>query len=105
MGTNSFTSQEQGIFSNAELKIFWNPDLFTKKSDITLKLFGKTILFDFQATSEKHPTDFHSNYNRNRFKHYKVKSVGLLSHILHIAPQFAADWFAEEFIALFGFPC
>ena len=39
-----FTAHEVGIYSNAQLANFWNRVLFTKHSDTTLKLLGKSYL-------------------------------------------------------------
>ena len=38
---NTFTAQDAGIYSNAELDQFWNRALFAKYSDTTLQLLGK----------------------------------------------------------------
>ena len=35
---NTFTAQDAGIYSNAELDQFWNRVLFAKHSDTTLQL-------------------------------------------------------------------
>ena len=39
----TFTAQDAGIYSNAELDQFWNRVLFAKHSDTTLQLLGKLI--------------------------------------------------------------
>ena len=44
---NTFTAQDAGIYSNAELDQFWNRVLFAKHSDTTLQLFGKSLGYDF----------------------------------------------------------
>ena len=38
----TFTAQDAGIYSNAELDQLWNRILFSKHSDTTLQLLGKT---------------------------------------------------------------
>ena len=43
---NTFTAQDAGIYSNAELDQFWNRALFAKHSDTTLQLLGKSISYD-----------------------------------------------------------
>ena len=44
---NTFTAQDAGIYSNAELDQFWNRVLFAKHSDTTLKLLEKSLGYDF----------------------------------------------------------
>ena len=39
---NTFTAQDAGIYSNAELDQFWNRVFFAKHSDTTLQLLGKS---------------------------------------------------------------
>ena len=100
---NTFTAQDAGIYSNAELTNFWNRVLFTKHSDTTLKLLGKAISYDFLASSAMHPENYRSS--RKGDNPYGVLRIGLHDQILNLAPLFAPDWFADAFIALFGFPC
>ena len=42
---NTFTAQDAGIYSNAELDQFWNRVFFSKHSDSTLQLLGKALSF------------------------------------------------------------
>ena len=42
---NTFTAQDAGKYSNAELDQFWNRILFLKHSDTTLQLLGKTLSY------------------------------------------------------------
>ena len=44
---NTFTAQDAGIYSNAELDQFWNRVSFAKHSDTTLQLLGKSLSYDF----------------------------------------------------------
>ena len=65
MSPSVFVAQEAGFHSNAELSNFWKHVLFTKQSDTTPKrIFEKTISIDFSTASEKRPTDFNLNSNR-----------------------------------------
>ena len=48
---NTFTAQAAGIYSNAELDQFWNKTLFSKLSDSTLQLFGKTLSYSFISSN------------------------------------------------------
>ena len=76
---------------------------FTKHSVITLRLLEKAFSYDFVATSEQHPPSSRSLPNRKRFNPYQVLRVGVHDHFSNIAPPFAADWFADAFIAIFAF--
>ena len=44
---NTFTAQDAGIYSNAELDHFSNRVLFAKHSDTTLQLLGKPLGYNF----------------------------------------------------------
>ena len=44
---NTFTAQDSGIYSIAELDQFWNRVLFAKQSDTTLQLLGKSLSYEF----------------------------------------------------------
>ena len=44
----TFSAEDAGILSNAEIIRFWIQGLFTKHSDTTHNLPGKTICFTFQ---------------------------------------------------------
>ena len=63
----TFTAQEDGIYSNAELNNFWTRVFFAKQPDATLKFSEEAVSFYFLAHSIKHSTDFYSNSNRKRF--------------------------------------
>ena len=93
------------MYSNAALPNFWNRVLFTKHSDGTLKLFGKSHLVFFSSSSEQHPIDFYSRSKRSRFNPFNVLWVALHDHLLNIARLFAPDWSADIVIARFGFYC
>ena len=96
---NTFTAQEAGIYSQTELKQFWNRVLFAKHSDNTLQLLGKAISYEFMSKQE-FTADIH-NSNRNP---YKTLRIGLHDYMLNLAPFFTPDWFADAFISLFGYP-
>ena len=44
---NTFTAQDAGAHSNAELDQIWNRILFSKHSDTTLQLLGKALSYSF----------------------------------------------------------
>ena len=49
-----------------------------------------------------HPENYRSS--RKGDSSYGVLRFGLHDQIINLAPLFAPDWFADAFIALFGFP-
>ena len=79
---STFNALGAGISSNAELTNFLTRVLFAKNSDTTVKFLGKAILYDFIATSEQQPIDFHPLANGNRFN---LHNVGQLAQLLNIA--------------------
>ena len=98
MTPNTFTAQDAGIYSNAELNQFWNRVLFGKHSDTTLQLLGKSLSFGFVTVhNEKH-----SHKESKPFNHLKV---GLHDQLLILLPLFNPDWFSQAFVNFFGYPC
>ena len=95
---NTFTAQDAGIFSNAELDQFWNIVLFAKHSDTTLQLFGKSLSYDFITMHKEQ----HSHTGPNPYNPLKI---GLHDHLLNLLPLFNPNWFSQAFIKLFGYPC
>ena len=76
---NTFTAQDAGIYSNAELDQFWNRVLFAKHSDTTLQLLGKSLSYDFISMhNEKHSYSEHNPYNHLR--------IGVHDHLLNLLP-------------------
>ena len=51
MRPNTFTAQDAGFYSNAELDQFWNRILFSKHSNTTLGTLEKTLSFSFISTT------------------------------------------------------
>ena len=97
---NTFTAQDAGIYSNAELDQFWNRILFSKHSDSTLQLLGKTLSFSFISFNTP---DYDANSPHDN--PYNTLRIGLLEKLLNITPLFISTWFSDAFIALFGYPC
>ena len=58
---NTFTTQDAGLYSNAELYQFWNGLLFAKHSDTTLHLLGKSLGYDFITVHNEHHSYTGSN--------------------------------------------
>ena len=95
---NTFTAQDAGIYSNAELDQFWNRVLFAKHSDTTLQLLGKALSYDFITVHNEQ----HSDTGSNPYNHLRI---GLYDHLLNLLPLFNPDWFSQAFIKFFGYPC
>ena len=95
---NTFTAQDAGIYSNAELDQLWNRVLFAKHSGTTLQLLGKSLSYDFITMHNEQ----HSHTGSNPYKHLRI---GLHDHLLHLLPIFNPNWISQAFIKLFGFPC
>ena len=95
---NTFTAQDAGSYSNAELDQFWNRVLFAKHSDTTLQLLEKSISYDFITMHNEQ----HSLRGLNPNNHLRI---GLHDHLLILLPLFNPNWFSQAFINLFGYPC
>ena len=95
---NTFTAQEAGIYSQQELRNFWDRVLFAKHSDNTLQLLGKAISYDFMRKTETLPI------NSNSPNPYNTLRIGLSDYMLNIAPFLDAEWFKTTFLELFGYP-
>ena len=95
---NTFTTQDAGIYSNAEIDQFWNRVLFAKQSDTTLQLLGKSLSYEFITVhNERHSYSGPNPCNLLR--------IGIHDHLLNLLPIFNPDWFSQAFINFFGYPC
>ena len=47
----TFTAQDVGIYSNAELGQFWNRILCSKHSNSTHQLLGKALIYSFVSSN------------------------------------------------------
>ena len=97
---NTFTAQDAGICSNAELNQFWNRILFSKHSDTTLQLLGKAL--SYSSISSNTP-DYDANSPHDN--PYNTLRIGLHDRLINLTPLFTSTWFSDAFIALFGYPC
>ena len=95
---NTFTAQDAGIYSNAELDQFWNRVLVAKHSDTTLQLLGKSLSYDFITVHNER----HSHSGSNPYNHL---GIGIHDHLLNLLPLFNPDWLSQAFINFFGYPC
>ena len=96
---NTFTAQDAGIYSNAELNQFWNRILFSKPSDTTLQLLGKALSYSFISSNTP---DYDTNSPHDN--PYNTLRIGLRDRVINLTPLFTPNWFSDAFIALFGFP-
>ena len=97
---NTFTAQDAGIYSNAELNQFWNRILFSKHSDTTLQLLGKALSYSFISSNTP---DYDANEPHGN--PYNTLRIGLHDRLINLTPLFTPTWFSDAFIALFGYPC
>ena len=97
---NTFTDQDAGIYSNAELDQFWNRILISKHSDTTLQLLGEALSYSFISSNTP---DYDANSPHDN--PYNTIRIGLHDKLLKLTPLFTPTWFAGAFIALFGYPC
>ena len=95
---NTFTAQDAGIYSNAELDQFWNRVSFAKHSDTTLQILGKSLSYDFITVHNER----HSHSGPNPYNHLRI---GIHDHLLNLLALFNPDWFNQAFINFFGYPC
>ena len=65
---NTFTAEDAGIYSNAELDQFWNRVLFAKHSDTTLQILGKSLCYDFITVHNER----HSYTGSNPYNHLRI---------------------------------
>ena len=97
----TFTAQDAGIHSNAELDQFWNRILFSKHSDTTLQLLGKALSYSFISSNTPDYSDTHNSQTNP----YSTLRIGLHDKLLNLTPLFTSSWFADAFKTLFGYPC
>ena len=95
---NTFTAQDAGVYSNAEIDQFWNRVFFAKHLDTTLQLLGKSLGYDFITVHNEQ----HSHTGSNLYDHLRI---GLQDHLLNLLPLFNPDWFSQAFFSFFGYPC
>ena len=97
---NTFTAQDAGIYSYAELDQFWNRILFSKHFDSTLQLLGKAHSYSFISsnTPDYDANSPHDNPNN-------TLRIGLHNKQINLTPLFTPTWFSYAFIALFEYHC
>ena len=71
---NTFTAQDAGIYSNAELDQFWNRILFSQHSDSTLQLLGKALSYSFISSVTP---DYEAGSPHGTGNSYNTLGIGL----------------------------
>ena len=99
---NTFTAQDAGMYSSAELDQFWKRILFSKHSDSTLQLLGKALSYSFISSNTP---DYDANSPHDSGNLYNTLRIGLHDKLLNLTPLFTPTWFSDAFIALFGYSC
>ena len=99
---NTFTAQDAGIYSNAELDQFWNRIFFSKHSDPILQVLGKALSYSF--ISSKTP-NYDADSPQDSGNPYNTLRIELHDKLLKLTLLFTPTWFSDAFIALFGYPC
>ena len=97
---NTFTAQDPGIYSNAELYQIWNRILFSKHSDSTLQVLEEALSYSFISSNTPY-YDVKSPHENS----YNTLRIGLLDKLKNLTPLFTPTWFSDAFNALFGYPC
>ena len=90
------TSQDEGLFSQMELKHFWNRVLFAKDSDNTLQLLGTANSYEFMSNQ---PSEVMADIP------YQSLRFSLYDFMLNLTPFLTPDWCTDAFIKLFGHLC
>ena len=85
---NTFTAQDTGIYSSAELEQFWNRILLSKHSDSTLQLLGKALSYSFISSNTP---DYDANSPHDN--PYNTLRIGLHDKLLNLTPLFTPTWF------------
>ena len=97
---NTFTAQDDGIYSNAELDQFWNRILFSKHSDNTLQLPDKALSYSFISSDTP---DYEANSPHDN--PCNTLHIGLHDELICLTPLFTPTWFSDACITLFGYSC
>ena len=84
---NTFTAQDAGIYSNAELDLFWNRVVLSKHSDSTLQLLGKALGYSFISSNTP---DYDANSPHDN--PYNTLRIGLHDKLINLTPLFTPTW-------------
>ena len=92
---NTFTAQDAGIYSNAELDQFWNRILFSKHSYSTLQLLGKALSYSFISANTP---NYDADSPQDSGNPYNTLRIGLHDKVLNLTPLFTLTWFSDAFL-------
>ena len=95
---NTFTAQDAGIYSNAELDQFWNRILFSKHSDSTLQLLGKALSYSFISSNTP---NYDADSPQDSGNPYNTLRIGLHDKLLNLTPLFTPTWVSDAFLLHF----
>ena len=98
---DTFTAQDAGIYSTAELDHFWNRILFSKHSDTTLQKLGKPLSYLFISINTPDYSDSHISQTNP----YSTLRIGLHDKLLNLTPLSTPTRSSDALITLFGYPC
>ena len=98
---NTFTAQDAGIYSNAELDQFWICILFSKHSDSTLQLLGKALSYSIFSSNTP---NYDADSPQDSGNPHNTLRIGLHDKLSNLTPLFTPTWSSDAFIALFGYP-
>ena len=88
---NTLTPQDAGIYFNAEIEQIWNRILFSKLSDRTLQLLGKTPSYSFVSANTPDYSDSHIAQTNP----YNTLRIGIHDKLLNLTPVFTPTWFSD----------
>ena len=92
---NTFTAQDAGIYSNAELDQIWNIILFSKHSDL-----GKALSSSFISSNTPNYDANSPHENPNN-----TLRIGLHDKLINLTSLFTPTLFSDAFNTSFGYPC
>ena len=92
---NTFTAQDAGIYSNAELDQFWNRILFSKHSDSTPQLLGKALSYSFISSNTP---DYDANSPHDTGNPYNKLRIGLHDKLLNLTLSHSSSNFTKQYL-------
>ena len=92
---NTFTAQDAGIYSIAELDQFWNRILFSKHSDSPLQLLGKALSYSFISSNTP---NYDVDSSQDSGNPYNTLGIGLHDKLLNLTPLFTPTWFSDALL-------
>ena len=94
---NTFTAQDAGVFSNAELEQFWNRIFFSKHSDKTLQSLGNALSYSYISVKTPDYSDSHTSQT-NPF----ISLIGYPCYILTQCGVYVRHFFSYKLLLYFS---